>query len=300
MGAKRKARKEFAKEQELEKLRARKERATANAERAAKARQEKKAALKARIDAMSPEEKTAYLKKRNIKRLVIAAAVVAFLVISIASGGGNSSSTSTGTATSQTRNYAATIDGTAVINPATLAVRFSVTNDGTQTVTPSCKIDAKDPSSTYRGFDIFVIDPIKPGGIEHAAGNLTITKEGASFVTDLTISCTANTTDTATSAGKEVTITNISTDGFSAYDTDAQSWYWGVTFKAAGVDKNTRLTCTQVAYNASGKEIARHTYSAVTANDLTVVSYGQNEIAMPDTTKAIAKAISNVKVSCVL
>ena len=303
MGAKRQARKEFAKDQELEKLRVQKERATANKERAANARQEKKVALKARIDAMTPEEKSVFLKKRNIKRIVIAAIVVTFLIISFASGGSTTStntSTSTSSETSHTRSYAAKVDGSAVINPASLAVRFTVTNDGTQTVTPSCTIDAKDPSSTYHGYDIFEINPIKAGGVEHAVGNLTITKEGSSFITDIKISCTANTTDSASSAGKAVAVTGISTDGFSAYDSDAKSWYWGVTFKAVGVDKNTRLTCTQIAFNKAGKEVVRHSYSAVTVNDLTVIAYGQDEIAMPDTTKAIAKAIVNIKVSCVL
>ena len=49
---------------------------------------------------------------------------------------------------------------------------------------------------------------------------------------------------------------------------------------------------------SNGKQIAKHTYPANVVNDGTVVSYGEGETSMPDTTKTIAQAIKDIKVAC--
>ena len=58
------------------------------------------------------------------------------------------------------------------------------------------------------------------------------------------------------------------------------------------------MTCTQTAFDSNGKQIAKHTYPANVVNDGTVVSYGEGETSMPDTTKTIAQAIKDIKVAC--
>jgi hypothetical protein len=200
------------------------------------------------------------------------------------------------------RNYPATIDGYAVVNPATLAVRFTIKNDGTRLVDPSCIIRAQDESGTYHGFDVFVPPKaIQPGSVVHLVGNLTITKQGAAYVTTVKINCTALTADKATSAGKSVRIVDVNNcgDTYGAFD-PSSGWYWGACIKVGGVNPNTILKCTETALNGSGKAIAKHSFVAVTFSNLTLTGYGTGQTTMPDTTKAIAEAIKTVKVVCAL
>jgi hypothetical protein len=67
MNAKREAQRQFAKEQELEKLR--------------QAKEIKEQARAANLDAMAPEEQTVYTKKQSRKKLILAA-VAALIIIS--------------------------------------------------------------------------------------------------------------------------------------------------------------------------------------------------------------------------
>jgi len=76
------------------------------------------------------------------------------------------------------------------VNPATLQFVARVKNTGEAEGKFSCTVRGNDPSSTYRGFDFFEDEStLKPGKSKNFNGVLTITKEGAVYVTDVTISC---------------------------------------------------------------------------------------------------------------
>lgn len=87
-------------------------------------------------------------------------------------------------------SYSATVADFTVVNPADLAVTFHVTNTGKKAGTPECTVQAQDPSYTYHGIDIGKLsDPIPPGETKTTVMNLTISKQGASYVTDATVKC---------------------------------------------------------------------------------------------------------------
>jgi hypothetical protein len=92
----------------------------------------------------------------------------------------------------------------AVVDPATIGVRFTVSNNGSKPVSPSCTIRLQNSGGAYHGFDVFSMNPIAPGASVHASGKITITGQGAQFVTQSTTSYTANTSDTVVSSGKSV------------------------------------------------------------------------------------------------
>jgi hypothetical protein len=233
------------------------------------------------------------------KRIIIP---LAFLVLGVfGSLTGKSGTSSTGGGGSTTRSYPAAVDGSAVVNPATLAVRFHVTNDGSQAVTPNCTLKAQDVSGTYSGYDIFTpTSPVAPGATQNLVGHLTITKQGASYADQFSLSCVAETSDTTSNSGKAVGVTDISNcgDSYGAFDDSTNTWYWGACMKATGVAPMTHMTCTENGLDSAGKQVATHTFPANTLNDLTIIAYGENETTQPTTTKAIAQSIKSVTVSC--
>jgi hypothetical protein len=75
-------------------------------------------------------------------------------------------------------------------NPATL--RFLARVDNTSEVDGrySCFVNASDSSGTYKGYDYFETEEIvKAKGFGTFVGVLTVTKEGAFFVNNITIEC---------------------------------------------------------------------------------------------------------------
>ena len=86
--------------------------------------------------------------------------------------------------------YTAKVDNYAVVNPADLSVVIEVTNTGSKPGTPSCTIDAQDPSFAYSGVDVATLaNPVAPGATTHFADNVTITQQGAQYVTQVTVKC---------------------------------------------------------------------------------------------------------------
>lgn len=78
----------------------------------------------------------------------------------------------------------------APINPATLQFTASIKNNGNAPGKFSCTVRGKDASSTYRGYDIFSDDSeLQPGSEKNFNGVITITNEGAYYVTDVSVSC---------------------------------------------------------------------------------------------------------------
>jgi hypothetical protein len=244
------------------------------------------------------------------KRIVIPIALVVLAIIGGATGGNKSattSSTNSGSAAptdgSGNRVYPATVDGTAVVDPATVAVRFTVQNNGSQTVSPSCTISLQNAGGSYHGFDVFSMNPIAPGAAAHATGNITITSQGAQYVTQSTISCTASTSDKTVSTGGSVKVLDVA-DALGAYD-PTTGWYWGGVITVSGVGNNTLLKCTETATDASGATVATHTFNAVTFSDGTMTGYGYGADGKPssptaDTTQTIAKSIKKVTATCSL
>jgi len=242
------------------------------------------------------------------KRIVIPAAFLILGLIGSATGGSKSGTTSTAssgnsaqTDSSGNRVYPATVDGTAVVDPATIAVRFTVQNNGSESVSPACTITLQNAGGAYHGFDVFNMNPIAPGAAVHANGNITITGQGAQFVTESKISCTASTSDKTVSTGGNVKVVSVEKGGdtWAAYDSTS-GWYWGAIIKVAGVAPQTLLKCTETALNSSGKVVTTHEFNATTFNDLTVTGYGSGQDALVDTTPAIGKSIANVTATCSL
>lgn len=184
MSAKRKARKEFEKEQELAKLRAKSER-----KEAAKRQAEER--LAAKLASMSPEEKDLFLKKQaKIRKISVVIILIAafFFLISIFSGSGSDVDSSNATKTNA--SFTGKIISSKVINPATVNVSFEITNNGTDPDVPNCKVSVQDSSGTYRGYDFPIFNyPLEPKSSISGNINLTVTKEGAFFVTQGEVTC---------------------------------------------------------------------------------------------------------------
>jgi hypothetical protein len=244
--------------------------------------------------------KKAWFTYRQLKTwLQILIALVVIGLIGSVTGQSNSA-TSTKVSenkTSSSRVYSSTEISSFAINPATLSVKFRVTNDGTVPVTPDCTVKAKDASGTYSGFDIFSpVDPIKPGQSLLMVGQITITKQGAEFADQLSVNCVAQTMDTSSISGKQVSITNI--EDCSDYDPDANEWWWGACFKGSGLSPMTQMDCTSQALNSKGEVILTDEFRANTLNDGSIIHYGTG--GFPTTTKSNVKAIKSYKISCTL
>jgi hypothetical protein len=231
-------------------------------------------------------------------------AVVIFLtyllISSIAGIGGSSDSPSSdNTSQSQTANRSYPVEYVrhAVINPATVSVAFNIKNDGTQPIKPTCNIKMQDAGGTYKGYDIFEItDEIAASQTKQVVVQLTITKEGAEYVDQFIGDCTAITSDTASSAGKAVVISEIK--NMSATD-GSEGWYWGASFKS-NQKPMTQMDCTVKALDKDGNQVAMHSYRANTVNEGLVIPYGQNERWDADASKSVVLSIKSFDVECTL
>jgi hypothetical protein len=200
--------------------------------------------------------------------------------------------TSAHAAATQSRVYPAKIDGYAAPNPATLAIRFHVYNDGTQPISPSCTIKAQDGSGAYHGFDIFNLKPMPAGTTINTLGNITITNQGAGFVTQVTITCAAQTLDTATISGyvSVIRVDPPTTDGFAGHD--ASGWFWGGIPIVSGVTDNSQLKCTVRALDSLGHVLTSYTFNGQ------VYQGGVSGPGTQNTTSAIGAKIKTASASC--
>jgi hypothetical protein len=209
----------------------------------------------------------------------------------------SSSINSSSTSQSVQRSYPVEYVRSAVNNPASLTVVFSVKNDGTQPVKPTCENRMQDSSGAYRGFDVFELtDNITPNQTKQIIVQLTITKEGAAYADQFSGECTASTSDTGTNAGNEVVISNI--ENFSAID-NSEGWYWGASFKA-NQQPMTQMDCVVKALNKSGNVIGTTSYRANTLNDGTVIGYGNDAQSFVDSTRTVVLSIKSFDVKCTL
>lgn len=86
--------------------------------------------------------------------------------------------------------YQATVTSYSAVNPADLDVAVEVTNTGSKAGTPTCTIKASDASGAYNGFDQAKMNgPLAAGASSDYSSDVTITSQGASYVTDVTATC---------------------------------------------------------------------------------------------------------------
>lgn len=77
-----------------------------------------------------------------------------------------------------------------VVNPATVNVTATITNTGDTPGVPECTIEVSDASGTYDGWDIYTArEPVQPGTTDQMVARLTVTNEGAAWVTESNIDC---------------------------------------------------------------------------------------------------------------
>ena len=238
---------------------------------------------------------------------------IAYVLITSLTGLGGSSDTPTTTSESsstvQDRSYPVEYLSHADINPATVSVRFGIKNDGTQPITPTCKIKMSDSSGTYSGYDFFdITDPIAAGVTKQVVVQLTITNEGSAYVDKFTGSCTAKTSDSGTSAGNAVVVSDIEDaswgddqyelDQNKEFPEDAGFWY-GPSFKV-NQPFMAQMDCTWTAFDKNGKVVGTHTFRANTLNGGSVTAYGPNEKWYIDSTQKIVNSVESYDVKCTL
>lgn len=89
--------------------------------------------------------------------------------------------------------YRARITGFEALNPATVRFDAVVKRPGSQPEdvdTPLvCTVKFSDPSGTYKGFDFFDVDILAYSSRRFFGGTITITNEGAAWVTTESIDC---------------------------------------------------------------------------------------------------------------
>ena len=146
--------------------------------------------LAAPFKSMTPEEKAVFLKKQTkLRKIALVIFALAFVLFGVAIFGSNDETTTTVTPSSNAI-FSGRILSSKVINPATVQVKFEITNSGTDAGIPSCIVRVQDASNTYKGFDSPIFDyAIEPNSSITGAVNLTVTKEGAFFVTQGEVSC---------------------------------------------------------------------------------------------------------------
>lgn len=84
----------------------------------------------------------------------------------------------------------ASITSYTAINPGTLEVHYSVQNTTDRAGKSNCSITMKDAASTYNGYGTYQSNvEIQPGQTYSGVGNVTITNNGASYVTRGGITC---------------------------------------------------------------------------------------------------------------
>lgn len=87
--------------------------------------------------------------------------------------------------------FEAHITDHSALDPATLQFLATIKNTGKIAATPICTVSVDSPSHTYHGWDTFdTLDhKLQPGEQWGFRGTVTVTKEGAAYVTTGGISC---------------------------------------------------------------------------------------------------------------
>jgi hypothetical protein len=83
-------------------------------------------------------------------------------------------------------------DVSEMVDPATIKVWVTTRNVGQATAVPDCAVSLNSPNGSYSGYEIFTIDRLAPGHEQTWNGLVTISGEGARYVTraDSRVTCT--------------------------------------------------------------------------------------------------------------
>jgi hypothetical protein len=112
-------------------------------------------------------------RRKRAVWLVLLAALVIVIAVIVASGSSGAS-------------YSASFQsgGLSVQNPAEVEVYITVKNTGKNSGTPTCTINLSSPGGAYTGFDgLTPENPIPAGGQESYTDTITVTNQGANYVT---------------------------------------------------------------------------------------------------------------------
>ena len=124
--------------------------------------------------------------KRKVSKWLIVVGVLVFAYL-VTYFGGSGSGSGSGTSKTTFMGSVFTID---VINPATVNVVFKLRNVGSVNGIPDCKVKVQDVSGTYSGYDYPIITKeVKPMETILGNVNLTIRNQGASYVTEGSVTC---------------------------------------------------------------------------------------------------------------
>jgi hypothetical protein len=135
-------------------------------------------------------------KKKRLKKWQIFVLVIVVLIAIGAIFGDQSTTNNTSTNESEepkaSFSYSAEISRWEPLNPASGRATFTIYNTGDESFVPTtCKVKVQDDSLTYKGYDFIsgFTESIKPGAKFMGNVVLTVTKEGAYFVTKGTVDC---------------------------------------------------------------------------------------------------------------
>jgi ABC-type glycerol-3-phosphate transport system substrate-binding protein len=117
---------------------------------------------------------------------LLTAVFIPIATLLAACGGGGATDAPAASKTS----FTGTANTFRVVNPASVNVNFTITNEGSTAGIPNCKVKVQDESLTYSGYDYPIITtPIAPGETLSGNINLTITNEGANYITSGGVTC---------------------------------------------------------------------------------------------------------------
>lgn len=133
-------------------------------------------------ESQKPDKKERNRKANKVLLPIIGILFLIIIVIAVAGASHGSGKSAKFSGTIDTNSFN-------VVNPATLAVTFHVTNNGTAAATPTCMIDVNDDNYTYTGADQVTLKSVDPGQTVTSVDNLTITKQGAQYITQGKVTC---------------------------------------------------------------------------------------------------------------
>lgn len=85
--------------------------------------------------------------------------------------------------------FSATVIDSRVIDPSTLAVEIAVNNLSTASATPSCLVTVQNATGHYNGSTLIEGQAIEPGHLNKYTKTVTISNEGAAYITAGDVSC---------------------------------------------------------------------------------------------------------------
>ncbi len=140
-------------------------------------------------------------KKSNKGKFILLGVLIFFMLVVIGAASDDTSNTGQDSKNSEAKTeekkpeppkptYEASLGEYWAQDPATLIVTVHVKNTSQVEGSPSCFVSASNPSSVYTGYDTFAgLKTLAPGEEWNFNARLTITKEGAAYVSQGSVEC---------------------------------------------------------------------------------------------------------------